>query len=273
MSFASLPSVFTGKSVLPGIGPRRRALIACLSVLTPVLPAAPQLDRAAGWAADRRGDVAWAVIDTRGTVHHRHGTRSFRSASTTKAMLLVAYLRRVPHERVPRDAERLLTPMIRESSNRAAHQVRALVGDAGLAAVARAARMKRFHPNGTWSELEINAVDQARFFLRIDRLVPRRHRRYARRLLSTIVATQSWGIPRAARPHGGRVLFQGGWRKKLVHQAALVDTREGRRVAMAVLTDRNPTHEYGRGLNEGVTRRLFTPRARAQRARRSRWIP
>jgi Beta-lactamase enzyme family len=245
--------------VLPVNRCRRATLAACLSVLTPVLPATPQLDRAASWAADRKGDVAWAVIDTRGTVHHRRGTKPFASASTSKAMLLAAYLRQTGDRPLDPAAEKLLTPMIVRSSNRAAHRVRPLVGDAGLAAVARAAGMRRFHPNGTWSEVQITAVDQARFFLRIDRLIPRRHRAYARRLLSTIVPSQSWGIPRAARPHGARVLFKGGWRKKLVHQAALVETADGERLSIAVLSDTNPTHEYGRGTIEGITRRLIAP--------------
>jgi len=249
--------VLTGKTVLPASRGARATWAACLSVLTPVLPAAPQLERAGDWAADRKGDVAWAVIDSRGNVHHRDGTRPFVSASTTKAMLLVASLRRVGDTPLAPATEKLLTPLIRRSSNRAAHRVRALVGDAGLVAVARAAGMKRFHPNGTWSEVQINAVDQARFFRRTARLVPPRHRPYARRLLSTIVPSQSWGIPRAARRAGARVFFKGGWRKKLVHQAALVETEDGRRLAIAVLTDRNPTHEYGRGTLEGVTRRLL----------------
>ena len=38
---------------------------------------------------------------------------------------------------------------------------------------------------------------------------------------------------------------------------ALVE-RDGQRIAIAVLTDGNPTHEYGRGTIEGVARRLLT---------------
>jgi hypothetical protein len=48
----------------------------------------------------------------------------------------------------------------------------AQVGDAGLRDAARAAGMRRFAPNGTWSEIAIAATDQAR----LHRVLPRRHR-------------------------------------------------------------------------------------------------
>ena len=208
------------------------------------LPSAAGLREARAFAQQREGParVSWAVVDTRGRLFARHGARHHRSASQTKAMLLVAYLRRLGGRPVPPRARRDLAPMIRTSGNRAASRVYATVGDAGLAAVGRAARMRSLRLNGTWSEVEITAADQARFFRRIDRLCPRRHRAYARRLLATIVAPQSWGIPAAARPLGLRALFKGGWRRDLVNQGARLETRDGRRLSIAILTD---TTTYG----------------------------
>jgi hypothetical protein len=220
------------------------------------------------------GRVSWAVVDTRGRLFARHGGRHHRSASQTKAMLLVAVLRSLgPHRPVPGAMHRLLAPMVRESDNRAASRVYATVGDAGLAAVGRAAGMRSLELDGTWSEVGITAADQARFFLRVDRLCPRRHRPYARRLLSSIVAPQRWGIAPAAGRHGLRVFFKGGWRTSLVNQGALLETGDRRRLAIAVLTDGAP-YGHGRTTIEGVARRLLrdTRRPRARARERAAWV-
>ena len=223
-------------------------------------PGPEALRSATAWAAQREGTVSFAVVPSRGVLHHREGTRPFPSASMTKAMLLAAYLRRHARTRVPPAARPVLETMVRRSGNRAAGAIHAQVGDEGLRGVARAAGMRRFAPDGTWSEIPITAADQARLDARLHRVLPARHRAYARGLLQTIVPTQSWGIPRVLRPAGHRVLFKGGWRKKLVHQAARIE-RAGDWVALAILTDASPTHEYGRGTVEGIARRLLATAA------------
>jgi hypothetical protein len=226
---------------------------------TQKIPNQVQLRTASEWAAGRTGSVAWGVVDTRGRIHGRGGARLYPAASVTKAMLLVAALRRAGTRPVPHALARRITPMVRESSNRSAHVVyRHVGGDAGLRDVARAAKLRRLRLTGTWSDAGISAGDVARFFLVADRVVPRRHRAYARRLLRTIRPEQRWGVPRAAERLGFRVLFKGGWRRGLVHQGALLE-RDGRRLAIAVLTDGNPSQGYGERTIEGVARRLLTP--------------
>lgn len=223
------------------------------------LPTEPQMRTAASWAGERKGRVSWAVIDSAGRSHGRQATRTFPSASVSKSLLLVAALRRVGNSRpVPRDLARQLDPMIRVSDNDAADAVfRRLGGDRAFREVARAAKLRRVGCTGTWSNVRISAGDVARFFLGADRLVPRRHRPYARRLLQRIDHAQSWGVPHALRGKGWRVLFKGGWRRGIVHQGALAE-RGGRRIAIAVLSDGNPTHDYGRRTIEGVAKRLLT---------------
>jgi hypothetical protein len=226
---------------------------------TAVRPTQEQVRTAAAWAADRKGAVAWAVVDSSGRIHGRRATRLYASASVSKALLLVAALRRVGDRRpVPPDLAGLLGPMIRTSDNGAARAVYArLGGDAAFRDVARAARLRRLGLRRSWASLGVSAGDVARFFRVADRLVPRRHRPYARGLLEHIHPRQSWGIPVALRPDGWRVLFKGGWRgHRIVHQGALAE-RDGHRVALAVLTSDNPTHEYGRRTLEGVARRLL----------------
>jgi hypothetical protein len=122
-------------------------------------------------------------------------------------------------------------------------------------ALAQAAEMKRFAVPSLFDS-QITAADQARFFGRIDRLVPAAHRRYARRLLSSVVAWQRWGIPAVADFKHVRTFFKGGWRPGLVHQVALLE-RDGRRAALAVLASGVPSQAYGEATIEGVAARVL----------------
>ena len=211
----------------------------------PPIPSATALTSARGTAAQGPGRVDWAVVDTRGRLFARNGSSHHRAASITKAMLLVAYLRRRRHHPLPPTVQRILRPMIYVSGNKAASRVHDLVGDAGLADVGRAARMRDLRLNGTWSEAEVTAADQARLFSRIDRITPRRRRAYAWGLLGGIVRRQSWGIPAVAR------------RKGIVNQAALLEAPDGRRLSLAVLTDGQPRFATGRAAIERLTRRFL----------------
>jgi hypothetical protein len=197
------------------------------------------------------------------------------TASVVKAMLLVSYLHRVGAERRPlSDGERaLLEPMIRYSDGDAADAVYYSLGDAPLYRLARRAGMKRFEVSGYWANALLTAADQARFLARLDRLVPHRRRAYARALLSSIVAWQAWGIPEVSRPRGWRTFFKGGWRDtasgQLVHQVARLERRD-KSIAIAVLTDGNPSHGYGRETVRGIAARLLGEAglSRARGARR-----
>jgi beta-lactamase class A len=226
------------------------------------LPRPRSVARAKRYARRREGRVAFAVVGTGGRVHCHRCREEYRSASLTKAMLLVADLRRLVRDGTPltpADAA-ALEPMVRESDNDAADAVFARLGDPGLLAVARRAGMRSFGPAGYWAEARVTAADQARLFARLDRVLPSAHRAYARKLLATIVPWQSWGIPAAARPRW-RVLFKGGWRPEqgagaLAHQAARLE-RRGRVLGLAVLTDGSPGHEYAAATIRGVTERLL----------------
>jgi hypothetical protein len=84
-------------------------------------------------------------------------------------------------------------------------------------------------------------------------------RKFARYILSAVEAQQSWGIPAAARPRW-HTFFKGGWRPggrgDLVHQGALLENGH-RRIAIAVLTDGNPSEKYGHATVRGIAQRLL----------------
>jgi hypothetical protein len=226
------------------------------------LPVPDQLARASAFAAHRSGVVSFAVIDTTGRLRCYDCDRRYVSASVVKAMILVAYLRQLAVAGKPLSAydRAVLDPMIRESDNDAATSAFWRVGGgAALYRLAGAAGMSRFEVYGYWGSASITAADQARFLWRLERLTPPRFRAYTRSLLSSIVPWQSWGIPAVARPRWS-VFFKGGWRGtafgQLVHQVALLE-RGPWRMAIAVLTDGNPSHEYGRETVAGVTSALL----------------
>ena len=149
--------------------------------------------------------------------------------------------------------------MIAVSDNTSATELYRHVGDVGLSRLATRAKMRRFDVFGGSGTARVTAADLARFFARIDELTPARYRPYVRRLLSSVVAAQAWGIPEVSRPQWRR-FFKGGWRKtsrgNLVHQVARLE-RGRLSVAIAVLTDGNPNDAYGRATVQGIAGRLL----------------
>lgn len=208
----------------------------------------------------RSGIVSFAVVDERGLTRGYRPWLLARSASVLKAMLMVTYLNQSSvRDRPLRDSDRsLLAPMIRWSDNATATTIRNRVGAAAIYRLARRAGMKRFRLRYPWGYSEICAVDQARFFYRIDSYIPARHRPYAMWLLTSIVPSQRWGIP-PVKPEGWRIYFKGGWGSgsgAVTHQIALLRNGE-ERIAIAVLTRRNPSHTYGTRTITGIAGRLL----------------
>jgi hypothetical protein len=220
---------------------------------------AARITAAQRFARGREGTVAFAVLDRRSNhVRGLERTTRFRSASVVKAMMLVSVLRRAGSRRLSEAERRRLRPMVTRSDNTSASAIHARIGAHGLRRVARAAGMNNFSPASPWGVSQITAADQVRFFLRIDELVPRRHRRYARKLLSSIVKGQRWGIAPVARRRHLKAFFKGGWVTGITHQVALLERRGDRgRIAVAVLTRNSPSMAYGEQTIEGVAARLL----------------
>lgn len=233
-------------------------------------------EAAVRYVEGRQGVVSFAFVTPRGKLRGYRKWRPAPSASVLKAMLLVAYLNRASvRRRALTDSDRsLLAPMIRWSDNATATRVLGIVGARKLNRLADRADMRYFRLRSPWGLSEITAGDQARFFYRIDRYVPRRHRRYARWLLAHVVRSQRWGIPPEV-PSGWRIFFKGGWGTgtgRVTHQSALLQDGR-RRISIAVLTQWNSSHGHGARTIRGIAARLLRtplPLPAEQRAQRKR---
>jgi hypothetical protein len=218
----------------------------------------PHVHDAEVYAKQRRGQIAFHVRTPTRAWGWR-ASKTFPSASVLKPMLMVAYLDRARHRALNHEDRELLAPMIRRSDNAAASRIFGIVGTSGLRGIARRARMKHFTPaSPIWGNSRITAADQSRFFLRIDKLVPKRHRDYALDLLETIVPSQRWGVGRV-RPAGWDLYFKGGWGSgtgAVDHQVALL-TRGDERVSLAIMTVGDGTHAYGKETLRGIAKRLL----------------
>lgn len=182
------------------------------------------------------------------------------SASVIKAMFMTAYLRHPSiRDRQLRDSDRsLLGPMIKRSDNDAATRIADFLGPARIERLARIAEMRDFHYTRPWGQSTVSARDQARFFFRLERYIPKRHEGYARYLLSRVVRSQRWGIGRLNRPNW-RFFFKGGWGSgsgAVCHQVAFIE-RDNKRIAVAIMITSSPSHEYATETLRAVADRLL----------------
>jgi hypothetical protein len=250
--------------------PRRAAvgLVIVLALMTtaPAQAAAPQtwesrIAAAERYAERRAGTISFAVVDEANRLHGSRARVAAYSASLLKPMLLVAYLRRSGvRDRPLRQRERdLLTPMIRRSDNTNVPRLIAIVGERRLQNLAEAAGMEHFVLHMPyWGSSETTPRGQARFLHRIEGLVPATHRRYAMRLLATVIPAQRWGVGRVP-PAGWRLYFKGGWSSGtglVDHQVALYRAG-GERFSLALFTRFDPSHEYGKETLRGLAARLL----------------
>jgi Beta-lactamase enzyme family len=278
--------------------PAGMALVVLLSLLllTPVgayggakratgKPWKPSVAGARRYARARLGEVSFAIVGRHARPRSFRGARTAPAASVIKAMLLAAYLRQgsVRNRRLHADEVALLEPMIRASDNAAGIEVAGLLGEGRVERLARAARMRDFQwvyePGWLGGLSQVSARDQARFMRRFERFVPDRHRRFARRLLRSVVSWQRWGIA-DVRHRGWRLYFKGGWGiaddgvGTVSHQVGFLE-RGHCRLGLAILTEHNPSTADGSETLRGVAARLLHglhktrcgPRARPVRRR------
>lgn len=240
------------------------ALVVALLLVSPATGTAaphpwhPHIAAARRYARHRAGEVSFATIDQRGSFRGYHVRETAPMASTFKVMLLASLLRKRGDHPLSRRDRRLLAPMIRRSDSVAATTVRDMVGPRRIRRLARLARMRDFQYNPVWGLSRSSPRDEARFMYHLQRYIPRRHRAYARYLLSHVIRSQRWGIGRVV-PRGWKLFLKGGWGSGtglVDHQVALL--KHGRkRIALAIFTQFNPDHAYGKQTLRGVAARLL----------------
>src|ERR1700686_5146089 len=148
----------------------------------------PDMRAAIAYNNTRQGDVAFAVRTDRRFYGYRPDHVEW-SASVVKAMLMVAYLDQpsVAGRDLNGYDRSLLDPMITQSDNTAATNVRNIVGNGALQALAGRVGMTQFATAAIWGESQITAADQTKFFLHIDSYIAARHRAYGMHLLASII--------------------------------------------------------------------------------------
>jgi beta-lactamase class A len=245
----------------------RRPLVLLLALAALAAPAAsraeahpwrPDIAAAKRYARRREGEIGFAVIDQRGRFYGYHAASTAPAASVFKVMLLASFLRMRDGRGISARDRALLGPMIRRSDSVAATEVRDLVGRRRIERLARVAGMRDFRYRWVWGESRTSPRDQARFMDHLMSFIPRAHRPYARYLLSHVIGPQRWGIGRVVPP-GWTLYLKGGWGSgtgRVDHQVALL--RHGRRrVALALFTQFDPDHAYGKATLRGLAARLL----------------
>ena len=221
--------------------------------------------RAKDYAAQREGVVSFALAAPDGRERGLRASAGWYSASLLKPVVLAAYLRQptVRDRPLRADERALLAPMIQASADEPANRLVPELGARRLERLGGRLGLAPFEVTlPIWGSSHVTALGYARFFGALPGAVPTLHRPYALHLLRNIVGPQRWGVG-AVDTRGWDLLFKGGWRAgrghgRIVNQAARLSCGDDV-VTAVVLTDRDPSHEYGTETVRGVMRRLLSP--------------
>ncbi len=163
-------------------------------------------------------NVGYALYEQSGNlIAFNNNTSPNYGASITKSMLLVTYLDQVGSGALPADAKADLQKMIENSDNAAANRIYARITNANTAinAMASTAGMVDFKldtsdPLYKLGQSQITADDFARFFSKIDTLIPAPQRTFATGLLSNVSPKN--GLLQAGLP--APVYSKEGWKSE-----------------------------------------------------------
>ena len=188
----------------------------------------------------------------------------FDSASVVKATILAALLRWHQETKEPlSDKEkRLATLMITQSDNDAATALWNEVGLARLQHFLDLARMTETQLNGDgyWGLTQITARDELsllRLLTKSNSVLTNYSRGYELGLMARVIPSQRWGVP-AGTPRGVTVQVKNGWLPRDTGGWRINSigafTGHGRDYMIVVLSDNNPTMDYGVTTVEAVAK-------------------
>jgi hypothetical protein len=184
-----------------------------------------------------------------------HPWQEFHSASVVKVIILAALLRELQadDDDLTSDQAALARAMITESSNAAADALWAEVGQAGLSDFLAAAGMTRTElgPGGYWGLTEVNPHDEMlllRLLITPNRVLDRRSRDCALRLMAAVTPDQRWGVTAGAAA-GVTAHLKNGWLPDpdlwVINSIGDFTRARGGDYSIAVLTMDNPSMDYG----------------------------
>jgi beta-lactamase class A len=215
-------------------------------------------------ALEGRGDSSVAVYDRATGVNCSvNGGRQFDSASVVKMIILAALLRWHQETNTPlSDDERYLTTlMITQSDNGA---TTALWNEVGVQRLQHFLDLAEMHETvldtwGAWGLTLVTAHDEMlllRLLTGSNAVLSTASRYYQLGLMSQVIVGQRWGTP-AGAPTGVTVQVKDGWLPLPDgwHVNSLgAFTGDGRDYMIVVLTDGDPTEQYGIDTIEGLAR-------------------
>jgi len=212
----------------------------------------------------RAGDHAVAVYDTVTRVSCRADSyRQFDSASIVKAIILAALLRWHQEMGTPLSSweNHKATLMITQSDNDAATDLWDEAGLSRLQQFLDLAEMDqtRLADDGYWGLTQVTAHDEMlllKLLTRPNSVLTAASRAYQLGLMARVISSQRWGTP-AGAPSGVTVHVKNGWLPDGSgwHVNSIgAFTGKDRDYLIAVLTDDNPSEQYGIDTIEAVAR-------------------
>jgi beta-lactamase class A len=246
----------------------------CQSAKHPVVAA--QMSKRIEAALRGRSSIVGLAVDDRvnGITCKFHPHWHFDSASVVKVTILSALLRKLQQEhRGLTAAQRgLATQMIEVSDNDAATALWNETGRTALQHFLDLAGMKETYlgAGGYWGLTQITAHDEMTLLQLLtsdNSVLATASREYVLGLMANVVSYERWGVP-AGAPSDVTVHVKNGW----LPQPALgwrinsigSFSGHGADYMIAVLTDNNPTMDYGVNTVQGIAEvinRALSPRA------------